>query len=167
MAAKRNCPCSTWNMGGGGYFLLCKEGRKETPNKNRHGPKTMPVWGKMGDGNGDVKNGGVRTGVAGGFGGDPPADRCGKIARRGQGTRPTAPTGRGVSRGGLYRRGGWFWGDPTADRCGKIAGRGQGARPAASTGEVFPCRPAPRGIGLSATLHSRDKCLEFLCPLSL
>ena len=72
MAAKRNCPCSTWNMGGSGYFLLCKEGREETPNKNRHGPKTMPVWGKMGDGNGDVKNGGVCTGVAGGFGGTRP-----------------------------------------------------------------------------------------------
>lgn len=40
-----------------GFFLLCKEGREETPNKNRHGPKTMPVWGKMGDGNGDVKMG--------------------------------------------------------------------------------------------------------------
>lgn len=102
-----------------GFFLLCKEGSEETPNKNRHGPKTMPVWGKMGDGNGDVKMGGVRTGVAGGFGGNPPTVRPSRIPRRGQGARPAAPTGRDVSHGGLYRRGGWFLGDPPYGSHGK------------------------------------------------
>lgn len=54
-----------------GFFLLCKEGSEETPNKNRHGPKTMPVWGKMGDGNGDVKMGGSAYRRGGWFWGEP------------------------------------------------------------------------------------------------
>ncbi len=167
MAAKRNCPCSTWNMGGGGFFLLCKEGREETPNKNRHGPKTMPVWGKMGDGNGDVKNGGVCTGVAGSFRGTRP--RTGAARLHGGAKAPTLR----FPREGVFP---WwpvpawrvaFFGDPPTARPGKIARRGQGARPAVPTGEVFPCRPVPRGICLPATRNQRDKCLEFLCLLSL
>ena len=99
--------------------------------------------------------------------GHPPVDRPGKIVRRGQGARPTAPTGGGVSRGGLYRRGGRLWGNLPVDRPGRILRRGQGTRPTAPTGEVFLCRPAPRGICLPVTRNQRDKCLEFLCLLSL
>lgn len=92
--APRHVPRGTM-AGQSAWFLPSLQRRKRrNSNKNRHGPKTMPVWGKMGDGNGNVKNGGVCTGVAGGFGGNPPTVRPSRIPRRGQGARPAAPTER-------------------------------------------------------------------------
>lgn len=167
MVAKRNCPCSTWNMGGGRVLPSLQRRKERNSQQKQAWSEDHACLGKNGGWEWRCRKWGSVYRRGGWFLGGPDRGPARQDCTAGPRRSPCGSHGRGVSRGGLYRRGGWFWGDPPADRPGRIARRGQGTRPAVPTGGVFPCRPVPRGIRLPITRNQRDICLEFLCLLSL